>query len=181
MTESTGKCPVMHGAQTSQSNDRVEGWWPESLNLDILHQHDTKTQPDPDFDYREAVKTLDVAALKQDLHDLMTDSQAWWPADWGHYGGLFIRLAWHAAGTYRVQDGRGGGGTGAQRFAPLNSWPDNGNLDKARALLQPIKQKYGNAISYAVLFLKKSSVAMVSLVLKLFCFAGFLADVFAPE
>lgn len=179
--ENTGKCPVMHGAQTSQDNDSVTGWWPEALNLDILHQHDTKTQPDPDFDYREAVKTLDVAALKQDLRDLMTDSQAWWPADWGHYGGLFIRMAWHAAGTYRVQDGRGGGGTGAQRFAPLNSWPDNTNLDKARRLLWPIKQKYGNKISWADLIILAGTVAYEDMGLPSYGFSFGREDIWHPE
>ena len=136
-----GQCPVMHGGQTS-TGQATMAWWPKALNLDILHQHDRKTDPmDAGFDYRAAVKTLDVAALKADLKALMTDSQAWWPADWGHYGGLMIRMAWHSAGTYRIADGRGGGGTGNQRFAPLNSWPDNANLDKARRLLWPIKKK----------------------------------------
>jgi catalase-peroxidase len=148
MSES-GKCPVMHGANTSM-NMNTMNFWPNSLNLDILHQHDTKVNPmDADFDYREAVKTLDFEALKKDMHALMTDSQAWWPADWGHYGGLMIRLSWHAAGTYRISDGRGGASTGNQRFAPLNSWPDNANLDKARRLLWPIKKKYGNKLSWA--------------------------------
>ncbi len=138
------KCPVMHGANTTAATTNL-AWWPKALNLDILHQHDRKTNPLPaDFDYREALKQLDVAALKRDLHALMTDSQPWWPADWGHYGGLMIRMAWHAAGTYRIADGRGGAGTGNQRFAPLSSWPDNANLDKARRLLWPIKKKYGN-------------------------------------
>jgi catalase-peroxidase len=128
----------MHGAITNEETTVTE-WWPKTLNLDILHQHDSKTNPFGEgFDYREAVKALDVEALKKDLHDLMTDSQDWWPADWGHYGGLMIRMAWHAAGTYRIADGRGGAGTGNQRFAPINSWPDNGNLDKARRLLWPI-------------------------------------------
>jgi len=181
MSESQGKCPVMHGAQTTQDNDRVTGWWPESLNLDILHQHDTKTQPDPDFDYREAAKSLDVDALKQDLYDLMTDSQDWWPADWGHYGGLFIRLAWHAAGTYRVQDGRGGGGTGAQRFAPLNSWPDNTNLDKARRLLWPIKQKYGNKLSWADLLIYSGTVAYEHMGLPAYGFSFGREDIWHPE
>ena len=179
--ENQGKCPVMHGAQTSQNNDRVTGWWPESLNLDILHQHDMKTQPDPDFNYREAVKSLDVAALKQDLKDLLTNSQAWWPADWGHYGGLFIRLAWHAAGTYRVQDGRGGGGTGAQRFAPLNSWPDNTNLDKARRLLWPIKQKYGNKISWADLLILAGTTAYEDMGLPSYGFSFGREDIWHPE
>ncbi|MFN3867484.1 MAG: peroxidase family protein, partial [Hyphomicrobiaceae bacterium] len=135
------KCPVMHGANTAVGTG-VMDWWPQALNLDILHQHDTKTNPmGKDFCYRKEVKSLDFAALKRDLHALMTDSQPWWPADWGHYGGLMIRMAWHAAGTYRIADGRGGGGTGNQRFAPLNSWPDNVSLDKARRLLWPIKKK----------------------------------------
>ncbi len=145
----SGKCPVMHGAATQSSMATME-WWPRSLNLDILHQHDVKTNPmGPDFNYREALKKLDVDALKRDLHALMTESQAWWPADWGHYGGLMIRMSWHAAGSYRIADGRGGAGTGNQRFAPLNSWPDNVNLDKARRLLWPIKKKYGNKLSWA--------------------------------
>ncbi|MEL0029159.1 MAG: peroxidase family protein, partial [Perlucidibaca sp.] len=138
----SGQCPVMHGANSSAGRD-VMAWWPEALNLDILHQHDSKTNPLPGYNYREAVKQLDVAALKRDLTALMTESQPWWPADWGHYGGLMIRMAWHAAGSYRVADGRGGAGTGNQRFAPLNSWPDNANLDKARRLLWPVKKKYG--------------------------------------
>ncbi|MCB0973258.1 MAG: catalase-peroxidase, partial [Actinobacteria bacterium] len=143
---STGGCPIAHGAHTSTASSTMD-FWPEALNLDILHQHDAKVNPmGPDFDYRQEVKTLDFDSLKQDLRELMTDSQAWWPADWGHYGGLMIRMAWHAAGTYRVADGRGGGGTGNQRFAPLNSWPDNVNLDKARRLLWPVKKKYGNKI-----------------------------------
>ena len=144
---SGGKCPVMHGAMTSAGQSNRD-WWPEALNLDILHQHDTKTNPmDPNFNYREEVKSLDFEGLKRDLHALMTDSQSWWPADWGHYGGLMIRMAWHAAGSYRIADGRGGAATGNQRFAPLNSWPDNVNIDKARRLLWPIKKKYGNKIS----------------------------------
>ncbi|GAM64015.1 catalase [Vibrio ishigakensis] len=146
---SSGKCPVMHGSMTTR--DRTEkDWWPKSLNLDILHQHDDKTNPmSGAFDYQEEVKTLDFAALKQDLIAVMTDNQEWWPADWGHYGGLMIRMTWHAAGTYRVADGRGGAGTGNLRFAPLNSWPDNTNLDKARRILWPIKKKYGNKLSWA--------------------------------
>jgi len=137
MTVNTkGKCPVMHGSATTSRPTSTQDWWPEALNVEILHQHDARSNPmDPDFNYQEAVKALDFDALKSDLHALMTDSQSWWPADWGHYGGLMIRMAWHAAGTYRTSDGRGGGATGNLRFAPLNSWPDNGNLDKARRLL----------------------------------------------
>lgn len=139
MSVEAGKCPVPHGSLTSSGAQ--EKWWPNSLNLEILHQHDTKTNPlGEKFNYRDELKTLDVAALKKDLHDLMTDSQPWWPADWGHYGGLFIRMAWHSAGSYRTADGRGGAGSGTLRFAPLNSWPDNTNLDKARRLLWPIKR-----------------------------------------
>jgi catalase-peroxidase len=157
-------------------------WWPNALNLDILHQHDTKTNPlGDDFDYREAVKSLDVAALKKDLTDLMTDSQPWWPADWGHYGGLMIRMAWHSAGTYRTADGRGGGGSGTHRFAPLNSWPDNANLDKARRLLWPIKKKYGNKISWADLMILAGNVAYESMGLKTFGFSFGRADVWHPE
>ena len=144
---SSGTCPVMHGGATSSGMSNMD-WWPKALNLDILHQHDTKTNPmGAAFDYREEVKTLDFAAIKEDLRALMTDSQDWWPADWGHYGGLMIRMAWHSAGTYRIADGRGGGGKGNQRSAPLNSWTNNVNLDKARRLLWPIKKKYGNKIS----------------------------------
>eukprot|EP01035_Chromulina_nebulosa_P062397 gene62397-85332_t len=148
-----GKCPVMHGSNTV-TGTTVMAWWPNALNLDILHQHDTKSDPmGKDFDYREAVKSLDVAGLKADMKALFRDSQEWWPADWGHYGGLMIRLAWHSAGSYRLADGRGGGGTGNIRFAPLNSWPDNASLDKARRLLWPLKKKYGNKISWADLIL----------------------------
>ena len=147
------KCPVMHGGNTATGTSNMD-WWPNALNLDILHQHDSKTNPmGKDFNYREELKKLDVDALKKDLHALMTDSKEWWPADWGHYGGLMIRMAWHAAGSYRIADGRGGGGTGNQRFAPLNSWPDNVSLDKARRLLWPIKKKYGNKISWADLII----------------------------
>ena len=175
-----GKCPVVHGAITSAGSAVME-WWPKALNLDILHQHDTKVNPLKGFNYREEVKKLDVAALKRDLHALMTDSQDWWPADWGHYGGLFIRMAWHSAGTYRSADGRGGGNTGNQRFAPLNSWPDNGNLDKARRLLWPIKKKYGNRISWADLMLLAGNVAYESMGLKMFGFGFGREDIWHPE
>ena len=178
---SAGKCPVMHGGMTlvSQSNTN---WWPNTLNLDILHQHDTKTDPmGKDFDYRKELEQLDVASLKRDLHALMTDSQAWWPADWGHYGGLMIRMAWHAAGSYRIADGRGGGGTGNQRFAPLNSWPDNVNLDKARRLLWPIKKKYGNKLSWADLIILAGNIAYESMGLKTFGFGFGRADIWHPE
>jgi catalase-peroxidase len=154
-----GKCPVMHGSMTAVGRT-VMDWWPNALNLDILHQHDTKTNPlGPDFDYSKEVRKLDFDAVKKDVTDLMTDSQDWWPADYGHYGGLFIRIAWHSAGSYRLADGRGGGGGGNIRFAPLNSWPDNGNLDKARRLLWPIKKKYGNKISWADLILLSGTMA----------------------
>jgi catalase-peroxidase len=174
------KCPVMHGANTTVGTT-VMSWWPNALNLDILHQHDTKTNPLKGFNYREAVKTLDHAALKRDLHALMTDSQPWWPADWGHYGGFMIRMAWHAAGTYRIADGRGGGGTGSQRFAPLNSWPDNVSLDKARRLLWPVKKKYGNKISWADLIILAGNVAYESMGLKTFGFAYGREDIWHPE
>ncbi len=176
------QCPIMHGANSSASHaNMAQAWWPESLNLDILHQHDSKTNPLQGFNYREEVKKLDVAALKQDLTELMTSSQPWWPADWGHYGGLMIRMAWHAAGTYRVADGRGGAGTGNQRFAPLNSWPDNGNLDKARRLLWPIKKKYGNRISWADLIILAGNVAYESMGFKTFGFAFGREDIWHPE
>ena len=180
-TTTGGKCPVMHGGATSASA-ASQNWWPKALNLDILHQHDTKTNPlGADFNYREEVKKLDVQALKNDLKALMTDSQPWWPADWGHYGGLMIRMAWHAAGTYRIADGRGGAGTGNQRFAPLNSWPDNGNLDKARRLLWPIKKKYGNKISWADLIILAGNMAYESMGLKTFGFAFGREDIWHPE
>ncbi len=175
------KCPVVHGAQTVTGNSNVH-WWPKALNLDILHQQDSKTNPlGPDFNYREALKKLDVAALKKDMHALMTDSQPWWPADWGHYGGLMIRMAWHSAGSYRTADGRGGGGTGNQRFAPLNSWPDNVNLDKARRLLWPIKKKYGNSVSWADLIILAGTIAYESMGLKTFGFGFGRADIWHPE
>jgi catalase-peroxidase len=176
-----GKCPVMHGGITS-ANMASMNWWPKALNLDILHQHDSKTNPlGTDFDYREELKKLDVEALKRDVKALMTDSQNWWPADWGHYGGLMIRLAWHSAGTYRIADGRGGGGTGNQRFAPLNSWPDNANLDKARRLLWPIKKKYGNKVSWADLIILAGTMAYESMGFKTFGFAFGREDIWHPE
>ena len=175
------KCPVPHGANTLQGETPAK-WWPNALNLDILHQHDTKTNPyGPDFDYLEELKTLDFEALKRDLHELMTTSQDWWPADWGHYGGLMIRMSWHAAGSYRVADGRGGGGTGNQRFAPLNSWPDNTNLDKARRLLWPIKKKYGKKVSWADLLVLAGTIAYESMGLKTFGFAFGRSDIWHPE
>jgi len=177
----SGQCPVAHGGNTATGNTPM-AWWPNALNLDILHQHDAKTNPlGTGFNYREEVKKLDVAALKQDLTTLMTDSQPWWPADWGHYGGLMIRMAWHAAGSYRTADGRGGAGTGNQRFAPLNSWPDNANLDKARRLLWPIKKKYGNRISWADLIILAGNVAYESMGLKTFGFAFGREDIWHPE
>ncbi len=175
------KCPVMHGGATESGMSNME-WWPKSLNLDILHQHDSKTNPMGEgFNYRESVKSLDVAALKKDMHALMTDSQAWWPADWGHYGGFMIRMSWHAAGTYRIADGRGGAGKGNQRFTPINSWPDNVNLDKARRLLWPIKKKYGNKLSWADLIAYAGTIAYESMGLKTFGFAFGREDIWHPE
>ena len=179
--KSTGKCPFMHGGSTSPDTSPLK-WWPKRLNLDILHQHDEKTNPyDKEFNYRDEVKSLDFKALEKDMHDLMTTPQSWWPADWGHYGGLMIRMAWHAAGTYRVADGRGGAGTGNLRFAPLNSWPDNGNLDKARRLMWPIKKKYGNKISWADLFILAGNIAYESMGLKTFGFSYGRPDIWQPE
>jgi catalase-peroxidase len=182
--ESEGKCPVMHGSVTTNNSSGTtnKDWWPNQLNLGILHQHDQKSDPmDPNFNYKKEFENIDYDALKKDLNDLMTDSQDWWPADYGHYGPFFIRMTWHAAGTYRSTDGRGGGGTGAQRFAPLNSWPDNGNLDKARRLLWPIKQKYGKQISWADLLILAGNVAIESMGGKTFGFSGGRPDIWAPE
>ncbi|MCF8529567.1 MAG: catalase/peroxidase HPI [Aquiluna sp.] len=174
------KCPVQHGAQTQVGVSNMD-WWPNALNLDILHQHDQKTNPLGDFDYRKEVRELDFDAVKEDMHKLLKDSQGWWPADWGHYGGLMIRMAWHSAGSYRIADGRGGGSTGNQRFAPLNSWPDNVNLDKARRLLWPIKKKYGNRISWADLMILAGTVAYESMGLKTYGFAYGREDIWHPE
>ena len=183
MKDLTGKCPVMHGAATTGITGTTNSdWWPNQLNLSILRQHDQKSNPlGDDFDYRDEFLKINYKALKDDLYALMTDSQSWWPADYGHYGPFFIRMTWHAAGTYRTGDGRGGGGTGAQRFAPLNSWPDNGNLDKARRLLWPIKQKYGNQISWADLLILAGNVAIESMGGKTFGFAGGRPDIWHPE
>ena len=184
MSRTEANCPyhAATGARATQGAQSNADWWPKQLNLGILHQHAPASNPmDPDFDYAEAFKKIDFAGLKKDLVALMTDSQDWWPADWGHYGGLFIRMAWHSAGTYRTADGRGGAGTGNQRFAPINSWPDNGNLDKARRLLWPIKQKYGNAISWADLIILAGNVAMESMGFKAFGFSGGRADIWQPE
>ncbi len=181
--DDASKCPVMHGSATNNKglSTSNKDWWPNQLNINILHQHDKRSNPmSPNFDYRSEFKKLDFKALKKDLNDLMTDSKDWWPADYGHYGPFFIRLTWHAAGTYRTWDGRGGGGTGDQRFAPLNSWPDNGNLDKARRLLWPIKQKYGSKISWADLFILVGNVAIESMGGKTFGYSGGRPDIWTP-
>ena len=181
MSENAGTCPVVHGSHTEVGSSNNH-WWPKVLNLDILHQHDTKVNPlGKDFNYREELKNLDFVALKKDMHALMTDSQSWWPADWGHYGGLMIRMSWHAAGSYRTTDGRGGAGTGNLRFAPLNSWPDNVNLDKARRILWPIKKKYGNRVSWADLLVLAGTIAYESMGLKTFGFGFGREDIWHPE
>ena len=174
-----GKCPVAHGSRRPSTN---ADWWPNQLNLSVLHQNSPLSDPmGKEFDYAEEFKSLDLNAVVKDLHAVMTDSQEWWPADFGHYGPLFIRMAWHSAGTYRIGDGRGGAGSGTQRFAPLNSWPDNVNLDKARRLLWPIKQKYGRKISWADLMILAGNVALESMGFKTFGFGGGRADVWEPE
>ena len=176
-----GMCPIAHGANTESGNTPMT-WWPKSLNLDILHQHDTKTNPmGVSFNYRDELKKLNVDELKKDMKALMTASQDWWPADWGHYGGLMIRMAWHSAGSYRIADGRGGAGTGNQRFAPLNSWPDNTNLDKARRLLWPIKKKYGNKVSWADLMILAGTIAYETMGLKTYGFSFGREDIWHPE
>jgi catalase-peroxidase len=180
-TNGNGKCPVMHGSLTNAGDSTTAVWWPKSLNLDILHQHDEKTNPLPGFNYKKEVKKLNFNALRKDLMKLMTDSQPWWPADLGTYSGLFVRMAWHSAGTYRIADGRGGSGTGNHRFAPLDSWPDNTNLDKARRLLWPIKKKYGNRISWADLMILAGNVAYEHAGLKMYGFSFGREDIWHPE